>query len=408
MTVFRNRQRGNRWAYDFMVKGRRYTGYCVDPSTGENATSLSRAREMEAAVKQAVRSTPRVITTAAFRGGMTFGEAVLLHVESQVGSSPQHVANLELYGRELLQYFGESTPVAAITQRHVDDYRAWCAEQPLKIWKGGALKSRDRKHPRWWGTSDKKRSPASVNHYLKCLRASLNQAHRTRDPMTNQPALPFPPEVKAIPAPKRQPRPMPDSELRARIVKAPPWVRDAVELARLFGLRRTEALTVRIRNVDVDVRGLRFAGEEVKSGSDQFAFGNADGWPLLKRLAAQARKRGVEHLVTWPGPKHWKAYLRGEKVPPGCWVPLKSVKRSWKTTAAGIARPHRMHDVRARYITEVAKASPAFAQEAARHADPATTALYIGLAAGEVARAVGMAQRANLPALRAIKGGRSK
>lgn len=216
MTVFRNKQRGGRWQYDFWIKGHRYTGPCVDPSTGKAATTLARAREIEGAVKQAVRGTPRVITSAAFLGGMTFGEAVLLHLESQVGSSALHVANLELYGREILQYFGESTPVAAITQRHVDDYRAWCAEQPLKIWKGGALASRDRKHPRWWGTSDKKRSPASANHYLKCLRAALNQAHRTRDPMTNAPALPFPPEVKAIPSPKRLPRPMPDAELRAR------------------------------------------------------------------------------------------------------------------------------------------------------------------------------------------------
>lgn len=408
MTVFRNRQRGNRWAYDFMVKGRRYTGYCVDPATGEAATSQSRAREIEAAVKQAVRSAPRVITNAAFRGGMTFGEAVLLHIESQVGSSPEYIANLELYGRELLQYFGEATPVAAITQRHVDDYRAWCAEQPLKIWKGGALKSRDRKHPRWWGASDKKRSPASANHYLKCLRASLNQAHRTRDPLTNQPALPFPPEVKAIPAPKRQPRPMPDAELRVRIVKAKPWVRDTAELARLFGLRRAEALAVRVRNVDPEIRALRFAGEEVKGGRDQNAYGGPDGWALLKRLVAQAKKRGVEHLVTWPGPKHWNAYLRGEKVPADCWVPLKSVRRSWKTTAAGIAQPHRMHDIRARYITEVAKETPAFAQEAARHADPSTTAGYIAYAGAEVARAVGRAQRANLPPWRAIKGGRAK
>ncbi len=407
MTVFRNKQRHGRFQYDFWVKGRRYQGACIDPTTGKVAATLSRAREIEGAIKQSVRTAPRVITTAVFRGGFTLAEALLLHIESQTGS-PVHIGNLKLYARELLQYFGEHTPVAAITQGHVDAYRIWCTEQPLKIWKGGAIKSRDRRHPRWWGESKKRRSPASCNHYLKCLRAAFGQAHRIRDPLTNMPALPFPPEVKRIPAPKRQPRPMPDAELRVRIVKAPPWVRDAAELARLFGLRRTEALTVRLNNVDADLRGLRFAGEEVKSGTDQNAYGGPEGWALLKRLAAQARARAVVHLVTWPGRSHWQAYLAGEPVPAGCWVPLKSVRRSWATTAAGIERPHRMHDIRARYITEVAKADPAFAQDAARHADPATTAGYIAFAGAEVARAVGRAQRANLPPWRAIKGGRLK
>jgi integrase len=409
MTVFRNRQRGGRWAYDFRVKGRRYAGYCVDPATGESAKTKSRALEMEGALKQQVRTQPHVVSSAAFRGGFTFAEAVLLHLEAQAGNSAGYVANQRLYSRELLRYFGEATPVVAITQKHVDDYRVWCLEQPLKVWKGGALKSRDRRHPRWWGTVAKTRSPASSNHYLKCLRAALQQAHRARDTVTGQPCLPFPPEVKPIVAPKRRPRPMPDAELAARMAKAPPWVREVAELARLFGLRRAECLAVRIRNLDADVRGLRFSAEEVKGGADQHAYGGPEGWALLRRLAAQAERRGVDHLITWPGPSHWRRYLEGAKVPAGAWVPLKSIRRAWRTTAAGIDTPHRLHDVRARYVTEVAKVAPsAVAQGAARHADPGTTARYVAVASVEVAQAVDRARRPNLPAWRTIKGGRRK
>ena len=110
----------------------------------------------------------------------------------------------------------------------------------------------------------------------------------------------------------------------------------------------------------------------------------------LERLARQARARGVAHLVTWPGPAHMAAFLAGGKVPADAWRPLTSIRRAWRGTAAraGIKGAHRLHDVRARYITEIARAAPAFAQEAARHQDPATTAGYIAFVAPEVSRAL--------------------
>jgi len=98
--------------------------------------------------------------------------------------------------------------------------------------------------------------------------------------------------------------------------------------------------------------------------------------------------------VTWPGPQHLHEALGGRTVPNSVWRPLKSLKRSWKTTAktAEIEQPHRFHDVRARYITEVAKgSSAAIAQAAARHADPTTTAGYVNVAADEVSDAVAKA-----------------
>ena len=136
--------------------------------------------------------------------------------------------------------------------------------------------------------------------------------------------------------------------------------------------------------------GLLFSGEETKSGRDERVFGGEAGMALLERLRLQADGRGQKHLVTWPGPKHWRAMLRGEEIPRAAWRPLKSVRRSWRTTikTGEIDQPHRFHDVRARYVTEVAKVQAAATQDAARHADPATTALYVKLPAGEVRTAV--------------------
>ena len=42
----------------------------------------------------------------------------------------------------------------------------------------------------------------------------------------------------------------------------------------------------------------------------------------------------------------------GRGVPPDAWRPLKSVRKSWATSAkdAGIEKPRRFHDVRGAYI----------------------------------------------------------
>ncbi|MGQ3297698.1 tyrosine-type recombinase/integrase [Reyranella sp.] len=389
MTVFQNRQRNGEWRYDFRLNGVRHHGPCVDPVTGRPARSEKEAREHEALARGRARAGQTASRSISRPGSFTFGQAVALHIKSQVGSSAQHVANLKLYGRELLVFFGADTPVAGIGQERVDAYRVHASEAPVQVWRGGPRK-RD-KAPGKAGKIERKRSPASVNHRLNCLRAAFTQAHRIKDPVSGQPMLPFPPEVKPVPAPKRRPAPMPDAELFARLAKAPPWVIDALDLARYFGLRRAEALSVTLAHIDREERALRFSGSTTKSRRDEFARPVPGGWEVLNRLARQARARGVQHLVTWPGRAHWRAWLDGKKPKDVEWVPLASIRRSWGTTAkaAGVARGHRVHDVRARYITEVAKvASSATTQEAARHQDPATTARYTAIAGAEVARAL--------------------
>lgn len=398
MTVFKNRQRNGEWRYDFRLGGERFHGPCVDPVTGKPAVTEKQAREIEALARAKARVAGRAGRSISRPGSFTFGQAILLHIDHQVGSSPAHIANLRLYARELIAFFGDP-PIVEITQEQVNEYRSFAAQAPVTVWRGGPR--RRSTAPLMTGTTSKVRSPASVNHRLNCLRAAFNQAHHVKDPVTGEPMLPFPPVVTPVPAPKRRPTPISDAELFARMDEAPPWVRDVAELARFFGLRRTEALQVTLGHIDRDQRALRFDGSTTKSRRDEFARPVPGGWDVLMRLAKQARARGQTRLVTWPGPAHMAAYLAGEKVPREAWRPLKSIRRAWRSSAekAGITAPRRLHDTRARYITEVAKVAPGVAQDAARHQDPATTALYIALAGAEVAQALEAVPRPKKPAL---------
>lgn len=406
MTVFQNKQRNGEWRYDFRLMKRRYHGPCVMPSTGAPAASKREAMDAEAAVRSAVRANGNAARSAARPGVYTFGQAVLARVRRQVGISDLHLANLKLYGRELLAHFGADTPIAEIPQSEVDAYRTMAAVQPVMVWRGGPNKREPDSTK--LGTADRARSPASLNHRLDFLRSVFTQAHRTRDTVTRKPMLEHPPHVEPVPQPKRQPRPMPDGELYARLEEAPPWVRETGELVRHFGLRRAEALQVELAHIDRGQRGLRFSGNTSKSGRDEFAMPLPGGWEILMRLEKQARRRGQTRLITWPGPSHMADFLAGRPVPNGCWCPLKSIRRAWRTTVASadIDQPHRLHDVRARYITEVAKVNRGVAKDAARHADAATTERYIAVAASEVAAVLKGVPRPKKPSLRAVGGRR--
>ena len=67
-----------------------------------------------------------------------------LHLDNQVESTSEHVANLVMYSREILAFFKPETPVTKISVQRVHAYRKHCAEQLVRIWIGGGGK-RDRK-----------------------------------------------------------------------------------------------------------------------------------------------------------------------------------------------------------------------------------------------------------------------
>jgi hypothetical protein len=114
-------------------------------------------------------------------------------------------------------------------------------------------------------------------------------------------------------------------------------------------------------------------------GRDEALYGGEAGWELLLRLEAQARRRGQENLVTSPGIKWGRRCSLGrwpeddtmdETTGRSVWQPLKSVRRSGRTSvaAAGVEAPHRFYDTRAAYISDVARlGSSTITSNLARH-----------------------------------------
>lgn len=394
MTVYRNKQRSGEWRYHFELHKERFSGPCLDDA-GQPVTTKTAAIAAEERERVAARQRHNLAKSGVRSGSYTLAQACALHLARKEGKTD--FDNHARYVREIRSFkpfLDGAIAMKDITAEHAVAYTNFANVQTLKRWTGGRhRKTGTSADDRFWKDIGRPRSKREVNNYLKCFRALMAIGERVRDPVTRLPVIEQAPEVKLHKMPRRLPRPIGDDELHARLEEAKPWTRESAELARLFGLRLSEALEVERKHIDRETKGLRFDAGETKSGNDELVSGGASGWQLLLELEVQAITRGQQRLVTWPGPKLWRAMLRGEEIPKSEWRPLKGIRRSWKTTikTAGIERPHRFHDVRARYITEVAKVQKAAAQGAARHQDPATTALYIRLADSEIRDAVAQA-----------------
>jgi hypothetical protein len=405
MSVFQDKRRhGKPWLYDFWLNGQRYQGDCVHADTCAPAKNRQEALDIQAERRKAAKQDQNLALSGVRREAYTLNQACVAYLARKQASSDYDDQIVMV--REIRAFMNGHRAVVDFTPEDLEAYRKFCGAQTIKVWTGGPTRKRTGTDAdnRFWKDTGRPRAPRTLNRYLKCLRAIFAIPTKLRDPVTRQPILDEVPEIKLIRTPKRIPRPIGDTELAARLETAPPWTRDAAELSRLFGLRHGEAFWVEPKHIyreayvgedgqPIEVVALRFGPGETKSGNEEIAHGGGDGAELLERLLRQAKERGVNLLVTWPGKKYFRAFLAGKEVPRDCWQGLKSVRRSWKAAArrAGIQDPHRFHDVRARYITEVAKVQPAAAQDAARHQDPSTTALYIKLASSEIRAAVATA-----------------
>ena len=406
MSVFRNKQRGGQWAYDFVIGGERFRGYCLNPN-GTPATKRSEAADAEGRVRAAAKASQGMAKSGIRPGGYLLAQALNHHIARQVDSSASHVASVRRIVSELLRFFAPGRPIAEIGAPEVEAYRAFAVAQKRKVWIGGPRKITEADHgnPRLWRELDRPRSASEVNHCLDVLRCALDIAHKTQDPMTGHSALPFPPTVAPVFEVKRSPTPMPEGELASRLEVAPPWTQEAALLARYYGCRLSEALTLTTRHIDREARCLRLLGAATKSGRDEPLHGGEVGWELVLRLEAQARRRGQVHLVTWPGVRAARRLRLGEvpddtavdpKTGRSIWAPLKSIRKSWNTSAekAGVDQPHRYHDLRAAYITDIDRVAGATTTRLlARHASMSTTQKYIGLDGKELAGAADRAAK---------------
>lgn len=398
MTVYPNKQRKNVWTYEFVLNDVRYRGYCRDPATGEFVKTKTAAKAVETAARAKAQADGPGHVASTGQYSLAEAQAALLKRVHEKRRKKKHIANIRLWGDDVLRHFGPQKPFAELTQKEVDEYVTAVCSETVKRWAGGKRSPtpEDYKNPELWRDTGKIRSKRQGNNYCKHFRKMLSLAGKVKDPVTRRPVLGQDPpiEIELERVPKRKPRPMPDAELEARMVSLPPWRRDQAELSRLYGLRAEECYRVELRHIDGGRRPvIFFRGEESKSGHDEYARSGPEGWALVNRLRRQARKRATPYLLTWPGVHkgvHWyPIWADGGRIPNEAWQPLKGPGSSWRKSAkrAGIAQPHRFHDVRARAITRVAGVSKAAAKGFARHQSSATTDLYIGVADLEVADA---------------------
>src|SRR6185436_2065294 len=61
-----------------------------------------------------------------------------------------------------------------------------------------------------------------------------------------------------------------------------PHVADALQLSLHFGLRKKEALTIEVGNVDFGMNDIWLRGERTKNGADEFIPGNGPAMALLR------------------------------------------------------------------------------------------------------------------------------
>jgi hypothetical protein len=174
--------------------------------------------------------------------------AAAAYLTRKRGRTASHLNNARLYVAEIVTFFGPDTPMSEIDDPWLAEYQEHAAAQTVKKWAGSRIKRtavKDLTDPRLYKDTGQVRSKRTTNNYLKALRQLFAIADKVRDPVTRQPVIDRVPEIRLHRLPRRMPRPMPDQELHARLAESPPWTVEAGELARLFGLRLTEAPAAR-------------------------------------------------------------------------------------------------------------------------------------------------------------------
>jgi hypothetical protein len=78
--------------------------------------------------------------------------------------------NKERAAREIVQHFGADTLITAITMDRIERFKDFSLSQPIRVWTGArALDAYDPKNKKFWKTTGKTRSAASVNRRLVTL-----------------------------------------------------------------------------------------------------------------------------------------------------------------------------------------------------------------------------------------------
>jgi integrase len=369
VTTFFDKKR-KKWSYEFVLDGKRFgPRFAVHPVTKALATTKREADAAEEAVRVAARMAPKIAPA----NEISLSEVIAALMPKWL--KQKRAENIEVYVREIRRYFGDESAVAdCFTQIRVDDFVTHMETKTIVSWHGGPV--RDSKNPmnaRFWIDTGKCLSPRTINLYLEILGKIIERAAKLRDPITNALVLGERPDVPHLRTEKRKPRPVPEHIILEIQADLPQHALEALNATLLFGFRRGEIFRLTIADVDFERGGIRLRAENVKDKEDEFLNGNTEAMAYMRRLVDQAKARGAKHLIT---------FRRGKNAR---WLPIKKPKSSWDRVMALVEDRHgqkwRWHDLRAAFITHIALTAGAVAaQKVARHADYATTALYVDVA----------------------------
>src|SRR5690606_32735075 len=153
--------------------GQRHHGYCLHPD-GRPAANRTEAKRIEAGHKVAAQNRPGVKVGTPH--GYTMAQACHAYLLRMRGKSS--FADAARHVQELLgtRCFAPSRLVTAISDDDSLQYRAWCQQQPTKVYTAGPLprgEAANRRSRTIEKAGTHPRSPATTNRYLGTLRAIL-------------------------------------------------------------------------------------------------------------------------------------------------------------------------------------------------------------------------------------------
>jgi len=358
MTVFFDKSR-RRWRYDFRAGGVRHAGYCLD-GKGDHAANKTEAIKIEVAVRAKALADRKKADKS--HKSYTFAQALAAYAAQVRGR--KNWRNNVIQISELLSFFGGETPVTQITEARVWEYIAWSRRQPVRVWVGGAGHADQACDRATHKALPRLRSDARINRYLAVLKKALGIASRQADPATGLPVLPVPPRIETLKEVERLPNPVPVETVHLILQHLPQLVADVVTLLVLTGTRKGELLARRVEDYRSDLGALRIPGAETKGGRDEYIPIPEDAAEVIKRRVEASKEAGSVWLFpSSTGTGH-----------------LKDFKRSWATALRRAGAPHyRIHDLKATFVTTVARVDRGMAQTMARHRSEVTTKRYIAV-----------------------------
>jgi integrase len=369
MTVYFEKAR-DRWRHDFEMRGERYQGYAMQVDA---PTEYAKGERQAQAWQEQVRARARLMPGAAKAVKAAPGVYTLAHAFSAFGTTRRQLDSWKEMERHIaaaLEFFGPAAPAASIDKGWCNRWIEKMQATACRTYVGGPGSGEAKGES--FKAQARMRSAGTINRYLNTLRAALNEAHESRDPLTNLPLIPARADVPRLRETERQPRPVPDAVLAKLVYHATrtaPHVADAAMLMRYTGMRSAETFGLTVSHVDLEAAIIWLRGEETKGNRDEAIPIPRQAVVLVERLVAQAEERGTPYLFAYRP--------RGEAA---TWQRIARPKRAWATACKAAGVTFRMHDIKASFVTDVGRrASAATTRSLARHKSATTTARYLAV-----------------------------